>query len=77
MVLQNWVISDSLKNTLSQTGLPEFMAYGVFITELMVLIFLLIGLRTKLGSIVFFFGMIVALFVSHSGNLFALSKTGR
>lgn len=67
---------DGIKNMLSSSGIPEFMAYGVFITEIIAPILMIIGFRTRLASIIFFFGMITALFLAHSGNMFALSKTG-
>lgn len=67
---------DGIKGMLSANGLPEFMAYGAYITELIAPILMIIGLRTRLASITFFLGMITALFLAHSENMFALSKTG-
>ncbi|APY09780.1 GntR family transcriptional regulator [Seonamhaeicola sp. S2-3] len=67
---------DGIKNMLSSSGIPEFMAYGVFITKIIAPVLMIIGFRTRLASIIFFFGMITALFLAHSGNMFALSKTG-
>jgi len=67
---------DGIKNMLSEVGLPEFMSYGVFVTELIAPLLILVGFRTKLASLVFCFGMIAALFLAHSDNLFELSKTG-
>ena len=67
---------DGTKGMLSEVGLPEFIAYGVFITELIAPILMIIGYRTKLASLVFFFGMVAALLMAHSNNIFALSKTG-
>jgi len=65
-----------IKNMLTESGLPEIMAFGVYITEIIAPILLLIGFRTKLASLVFFFGMLSAMFLAHSGDIFALSKTG-
>ncbi len=67
---------DGIKGMLSGMGLPEFLAYGVYITEIIAPILIIIGYRTKLASLVFFFGMVAALFMAHSNNIFALSKTG-
>lgn len=65
-----------IKSMLAGVGFPEFMAYGVYITELIAPILILIGFRTRLASLAFFFGMLAAMFLAHSENLFALSKTG-
>ena len=65
-----------IKNMLLKSGLPELLAYGVYITELIAPILILIGLRTRLAAIVFFFGMMAAMFLAHSDNIFAISKTG-
>ncbi len=65
-----------IKSMLSQAGLPEVMAYGVYITELIAPILIIIGFRTRIASLVFFFGMLMALILKHSGAYFALSKTG-
>ncbi|WP_371824283.1 DoxX family protein [Lutibacter sp. A64] len=67
---------DGIKGMLSGMGLPEFIAYGVYITEIIAPLLIIIGYRTKLASLVFFFGMVAALFMAHSNNMFALSKTG-
>lgn len=67
---------NGITNMLSAKGLPELMAYGVYITELIAPILMIIGFKTKLASIVFIFGMITALFLAHSEDIFALSKTG-
>lgn len=67
---------DGIKGMLSSNGLPEFMAYGSYITELIAPVLIIIGFRTRLASLTFFLGMITALFLAHSENMFALSKTG-
>ncbi|WP_066218268.1 DoxX family protein [Formosa haliotis] len=67
---------DAVMHMLSNHGLPEFMAYGVYITELLAPLLIIIGFRTRLAALVFTFGMFFALFLAHSENLFALSKTG-
>ena len=65
-----------IKKMLAEVGLPEFLAFGSYLTELIAPILIIVGFRTRLASLVFFFGMITALFLAHSDNMFALSKTG-
>lgn len=67
---------DGIKSMLTQAGLPELMAYGVYITEIIAPLLILVGFRTRLASIAFFFGMITAMLLAHSDNIFAISKTG-
>ncbi|MFW2476990.1 MAG: DoxX family protein [Sediminibacterium sp.] len=67
---------DGIKNMLGDAGVPELMAYGVYITEIIAPLLILIEFRTKLAAIIFFFGMMTALFLTHSENIIALSKTG-
>jgi len=67
---------DGIKNMLSGVGIPEMMAYGIYITELIAPSLILVGIRTRLASIVFFFGMMAAIFLAHSDNIFTLSKAG-
>lgn len=65
-----------IKGMLTNAGLPEFMAYGVFVTELIAPLLILVGFRTRLASPAFFFGMITAMLLAHADNIFAISKTG-
>lgn len=67
---------NGIKGMLGGQGLPEFLAYGVYITEIIAPIFILIGFRTRLASIVFFIGMLVIIFLAHSQDVFALTGHG-
>ena len=65
-----------IQKMVGEAGFPEMMAYGVYITGLIAPLLILIGWRTRLVSIVFFFGMLCALFLAHSNSIFELSKSG-
>lgn len=65
-----------IKSMLAEAGLPELMAYGVYMTEIVAPLLILIGFRIRLASVVFFFGMIAAMLLAHSDAIFAISKTG-
>ncbi|WP_417860981.1 DoxX family protein [Winogradskyella sediminis] len=67
---------DGIQGMLSDIGVPQIVGYGVYVTELVAPILMIIGFRTRLASLVFFFGMVVALLMKHSGDIFALSRTG-
>ncbi|KAA1259633.1 DoxX [Rubripirellula obstinata] len=57
-------------------GLPTFIAYGVYVGEIVVPILMILGLWTRLSSLVFVFNMIVAVALAHSGDLLSLSEYG-
>lgn len=61
---------------LTEKGLPSFLSYGVYITEVLAPILILIGFRTRLASAVYVFGALFALFLAHSSELFELSEHG-
>jgi len=58
------------------TGLPGFLAYGVYLTEIVAPILILIGFRTRLASIIYAFGVLFALFLVHLGDIFTLNAHG-
>lgn len=60
----------------TNAGLMSFLAYGVYITEIVAPIFILLGWKIRIWALIYFFGMITALYLAHSKDLFALSKTG-
>ncbi len=67
---------DPIKGMLAERGIPEILAYGVYITEIVAPILILIGYRTRLASLAFFIGMIFIIFLKHFENIFILTNTG-
>jgi len=67
---------DGVKNLLSEAGLPQFLAYGVYLGEVIVPIFLILGLYARIASLVLAFNMLVAIFLAHGESIFSLSKHG-
>lgn len=60
----------------SQAGLPSFVAYGVYIGEVVAPVLLLIGLFTRLAGVVIVINMLVALSLVHMSQLFSLGPQG-
>lgn len=58
------------------SGLPTFFAYGVYIGEVVVPIFLILGLYARVASVVLVLNMILAIFLAYGGGMFALGKHG-
>ena len=57
-------------------SLPGFLAYGVFIGEIIAPLMVILGVHTRIGAVLIAGNMLVALVLVHMGELFALSKTG-
>jgi putative oxidoreductase len=67
---------DGIKFLVTQAGLPEFFAYGVYLGEILFPILIIIGLFTRISSLFFALTMVFAIFLAHSNDIFALGKTG-
>ena len=60
---------------LSASSLPQFLAYGVYLGELIAPIFIILGLYARVASLVLAFNMLVAMYLSY-GFSFGLAKYG-
>ncbi len=67
---------DGIKFLVTDAGLPEFIAYGVYMGEVVFPILIILGLFTRISSLFFALTMIFAIFLAHSGELFVLEETG-
>lgn len=60
----------------STNGMPGFIAYFVFLGELLAPILLIIGFRTKLSALVYAFTMLAAIFIAHTADIFTINQYG-
>jgi putative oxidoreductase len=60
----------------SKAGLPSFVAYGVYLGEVVAPLLLIAGLCTRAAAAVVAVNMLFAFALVHTGDLFNLSKTG-
>lgn len=67
---------DFIKGTVAAKGLPEMMAYGVYVGEIIAPLMLLIGFKSRIAGVIIAFNMIMALFLVHSNELLRISDTG-
>lgn len=65
-----------VKHLTVSSGLPEFLAYGVYIGEVVVPIFILLGLYARVASLILAFNMLLAIFLAYGSKLFELGKHG-
>lgn len=64
-----------IKAMVVSAGLPEFIAYGVFVGEIVAPLFILLGLYARIASGVLGATMLMAIFLAY-GFTFSLSKHG-
>ena len=65
-----------LEELLASKGIPSFIAYGVYLGEVLAPILIIIGFRTRLAAITFAFTTVFALLVAHPEYVFSLNTHG-
>jgi len=61
---------------LTAANLPTFIAYGVFVGEVLAPIMIVLGIYSRIGGLIVVINMIFALALVHGAQLFSLAKTG-
>ena len=61
---------------LSSHGLPGFLAYGVYIGEILAPVLLIVGIYTRLGGLIIAVNMLVAILLAHTGQIGSLTNNG-
>jgi putative oxidoreductase len=67
---------DGIKFLVTDAGLPEFIAYGVYVGEIVLPILIILGLFTRISSLFFVINMVFAIYLAHSSEIFTIGKTG-
>ncbi|MCK9473443.1 DoxX family protein [Sulfurimonas sp.] len=65
-----------VKHLTISAGVPEFLAYGVYVGEIVVPILILLGIYARVASLVLALNMLFAIFLAYGNSLFTLSKHG-
>ena len=65
-----------IKGMLAGMGLPEFLAYGALVGEVVAPLLLIVGLLTRPAAAVIAFNMLVAVAIAHCRDVFSLSPMG-
>lgn len=65
-----------IEGMLVAKGLPSFFAYGVYITEIVAPLLIIVGYRTRLAAVVFILGNLTAFLLVHTAELFLLNESG-
>lgn len=67
---------DFIGGALSGSGLPSFLAYGVYIGEVIAPLMLVLGIYSRYGAILIVVNMLFAILLMHTGDVFALTDHG-
>ncbi|MEW7278509.1 DoxX family protein [Aquimarina sp. 2201CG1-2-11] len=65
-----------IKSLLNDIGIPDFVAYSVFIGEIIAPILIIIGWRARLASLILGCNMLIAILLAHSADIFTLNQFG-
>jgi len=67
---------DFIGGMLNANGVPAFLAYGVYIGEVLAPIMVIVGYQARIGGLIIVLNMVVALLLAHSGDFFSLTEHG-
>jgi putative oxidoreductase len=67
---------DHVKAMVTSVGLPEFIAYGNLIGEVVAPIFMIIGYKTRIAALVVAFNMFASIVIAHRDIAFARNDYG-
>ncbi len=65
-----------IKGVLEGYQIPGFLAYGVFIGEIIAPMLVVIGYRVRLNSLIIAFNFLIAILLAHSSDIFSLNQFG-
>lgn len=65
-----------IEGMLQSHGLPTFLAYGVFIGEVVAPLLLILGFYARIGGLIIAVNMVVAIALAHTAQLLVIGKQG-
>jgi putative oxidoreductase len=65
-----------ISTMLAQHGLPGFLAYLVYVGEVLAPLMVILGLAGRLGALIIVINMLVAFLLVHTGQLHSLNDAG-
>ncbi len=65
-----------LPPVLNQHGLPGFIAYGIYLAEVVAPVLIILGWQTRAAALVIAFDMIMAVWLAHSNDIFGVHPGG-
>jgi len=61
---------------LAEAGLPEFLAWGVYLGEVAAPLMILLGVFSRIGGVVVVVNMVFAVALAHTGDFLSLTQHG-
>lgn len=65
-----------IEGELASHGLPTFLAYGVYIGEVLAPLMVILGYQTRIGALIIVFNMLFAIILVHANEVLALGRSG-
>lgn len=65
-----------IKGMLAEAGLPSFIAYGVYLGEIVAPVLIVVGFRVRLAALVYIINVLVAMLLVHANDVFTLNQHG-
>lgn len=67
---------DFIGSTLSSAGLPSFIAYGVYMGEVVAPLMIVLGIYCRYGALLMVANMVIAILLVHTNDMFILTEHG-
>jgi putative oxidoreductase len=67
---------DPIKQAVTANGLPSFVAYGVYVGEVVAPVLLIIGWYARASALLTAINMVFAIYLVHRADLFKLAASG-
>ncbi len=65
-----------IENMLASRGFPGWLAFGVFVGEVIAPLLVIVGIQVRAAALVMAVNMVVAIALAHPGDVFAIGKQG-
>jgi putative oxidoreductase len=67
---------DAIETMMTVRGLPAMLAWGVYLGEVLAPVLVILGIYSRLGGLLIFLNMVVAIVLVHMGHFLQLSNGG-
>ena len=67
---------DFIGSKLAESGLPAILSWGVYVGELVAPLMIILGVFSRLGSLLLVINMLFAILLVHTGDILALTEHG-
>jgi len=67
---------NGVKYLITKAGLPEFLAYGVYVGEIIMPVLIILGFYARIASVFLALNMLIAVYLAYGSSLFELTKHG-